>query len=271
MKFGIREGMLKATWETVHQQAGEIGFDGVELEVGPKVPDEGSPLFDAAERKRLIERMEKHGVETSCVCIGAFWKYSPAEANESLRKTGLQLLRDTIEACSEIGAECILAPLNNSNEPPEVAVPRWVEFLQEAKADAESYNVIVALEPCTRPGLGTDKDVIRLIETVDSPFIQAYLDVANIRVAGVDSVQAVRSLGSTHLAHIHIKDLKQNPPGSERPFTVVGLGEGMLDFKGICKAILDVGYDGYLTLETPIVGDPKESAKKNLQFLKAFF
>ena len=93
MKFGVREGMLKVSYETVLEEAGSLGFDGVELEVGPKVPDEGSPLFDADERKRLVDRIERSDVAVSCVCIGAFWKYSPAESDKELRDVGLQLLK----------------------------------------------------------------------------------------------------------------------------------------------------------------------------------
>ncbi|NOZ20097.1 MAG: sugar phosphate isomerase/epimerase [Planctomycetes bacterium] len=271
MKFGVRVGMLKTTFEEAHEEAGKLGFDGVELEVGPNTPDEGTPLFDVKGRKALMERMKACGVATSCVCIGGFWKYSPAEADKALRDTGLDLLKKTIQACAEIGAECILTPLNNSGEEPDIAVGRWLEFLQEAKPVAEEHKITVALEPCARPGLGTPEEVMALVDKADSPYIRVYLDVANNRVAGSDSVEAIKTLGTKYLAHIHMKDLKENPPDSERPFSVVGLGEGMLDFPTICKTIVEVGYDGWLTLETPAVDDAKESAKKNLDILKAYF
>ena len=271
MKFGVREGMLQVTYETVLEDAGQLGFDGVEFEVGPKVPDEGTPLFDAQERKHLKDRASQSGVAVSCICIGAFWKYSPAESDKALRDMGLQLLKNTIEACSDLGTQCILTPLNNSGEEADVAVERWLGFLEEAKPVAEEHQVTIALEPCTRPGMGTDQEVIAMIDKMGSEYIRAYLDVANIRVAGVDSVEAVKSLGLQNLTHIHRKDLKENPPGSERPFSVVGLGQGMLDFEGICKTIVDVGYDGWLTLETPADGDAKGSAKKNLDILRSYF
>jgi sugar phosphate isomerase/epimerase len=69
------------------------------------------------------------------------------------------------------------------------------------------------------------------------------------------------------LAHIHIKDIKANPAGSERPFTPCHLGEGALDFTAICSAIKGVGYDGYLTLETVADKDASATAKKNLEYL----
>ena len=271
MQFGVRVGMLQTTFEAAHEEAGKLGFDGVELEVGPGVLEEGTPLFDAQGRQALVERMKACGVATPCVCIGGFWKYSPAESDTRLRDTGMDLLKKTIEACADIGTGCILTPLNHSGQEADVAVARWLEFLAEVKPLAEQHQVTIALEPCSRPGMGTDREVIAMVDKVGSPCVRAYLDVANIRMAGVDSVEAVKSLGTKYLAHIHMKDLAENPAGSERPLSVVGLGEGMLDFPAIAKAIVDVGYDGWLTLETPTVGDAKQSAKKNLEILRGYF
>lgn len=271
MKFGVREGMLDTPFDAVLEEAGKLGFDGVELEVGPNVPEDGSPLFCPDGRAALVERMEACGVVVPCACIGAFWKYSPASPDAGLRETALGLLTQTIEGCAAIGAECILTPLTNADREQDVAVPRWAEFLRQATPIAEEHGVTLALEPCTRPGLGTDRDVIALVDEIDSPRVRAYLDVANIRMVGVDSVEAVRSFGSKYLAHIHMKDLAENPPGSDRRYVTVGIGQGMLDFPGICAAIVEVGYDGWLTLETPGDGDPKGSAKRNLDVLKSCF
>ncbi len=56
---------------------------------------------------------------------------------------------------------------------------------------------------------------------------------------------------------IHIKDTDGKP-----------LGEGRVDFKGVSTAIQDIGYDGYMVLETPGGSDPKASAAQNLAFTK---
>ncbi|MBN1672715.1 MAG: sugar phosphate isomerase/epimerase [Kiritimatiellae bacterium] len=271
MQYGIRVGMLRTSFETAHEEAGKLGFDGVELEVGPKAAQEGSPLFDAAQRDALKKRMAACGVVTSCVCVGGFWQYGPASAEEALRDTGKDILRKTIEACAAIGTGYILTPLNNSGQAPEVATARWLEFLQELKADAEAHKVMVCLEPCARPGMGTDAEVKALVDRTGSPYVRAYFDVSNMHAAGTDPVTGLKALGSAYVGHIHMKDRKPNPPGSERPFSTVALGEGILDFPGIAAAIREIGYDGWLTLETPTGDDPKPSARKDLAFMKALF
>ncbi len=269
MKFGVRVGMLGVPFEEAHEVAGGLGFDGVELEVGPDAGENGSPLFCEQGRAALMARMAATGVATPCVCIGAFWKYSPAADDPDLRATALDLLTRTIEACAAIGADCILVPLTNADQGADDSVPRWLDFLRQIAPVAEQHGITLALEACTRPGMATDEDTIAMADAIGSPRVAAYLDVANIRMAGTDSVAAVHSFGQKYLAHVHMKDLKENPPGSERPFSVVGIGEGMLDFPGIVAALREVGYDGWLTLETPGDGDPQGAAKCNLEALKA--
>jgi len=268
MKFGVRVGMLRLPYNEVYAEAGKIGFNGVEMEVGPDY--ESVEVLDPAKRSEIKQTMKDTGVETSCICIGGMWKYGPADADAAVRETAAQLLRRTIEACADLGTACILTPLNNSNQEQDVAVKRWIEFLKAAAPDAEKHRVTVAPEICTRPGMANHEDLKALVDAVGSEFVKGYYDVANARFAESDPVEGIRFLGTDYLAHIHIKDLAQNPPGSDRPYKVVGLGQGMLDFDAICGAIKEIGYDGYLTLETPTDEgeEPSESAGKNLRYLK---
>lgn len=271
MKFGVRVGMLAASWDGIYEQAATLGFDGVELEVGRDAPEQGTPLFDPGERDNVKNRTAACGAATSSACIGALWKYSPASPDETLRETGLQLVKNTITACRDLGADRILLPLSNVDQPPEVSVPRWVEFLKEASAAAQAEDVVLAVEACARPGLGTAEDLRALVDQVGSNHVRAYFDVANLHAAGTDPVQGLGALGSEYIAIIHIKDRKKNPAGSDRAFSSCPLGEGVLDFQAITDTIREIGYDDWLVLETPGGDDRNASAKRNLEYIKAFF
>jgi len=267
MKFGVRVGMLKVPWNEVYGKAGELGFDGVEMEVGQNY--EEAEVLDAEKRKAIKEIMKQTGVETSCVCIGGLWKYGPADDDASIRETAKKIVEATIEACEDLGTGFILAPLNDSGVQSEVARERWINFLRELAPKAEKHNVVIAAEICARRLLATADDLKSLVDAVGSSHVRGYFDVANARAADCDPAEGIRSLGTEYLALIHMKDLKPNPPGSERPYSVVGLGEGILDFDEICRAIHDIGYDRYLTLETPPGDDASASARKNLEYLKS--
>jgi hexulose-6-phosphate isomerase len=237
------------------------------MEVGPDY--QKAEVLDAEKRRKILEMMKSTGVETSCVCIGGHWKYSPADKDAAVRADALKVMKQTIEACDALNTRCILAPLSNPNATPDEAVSRWIEFCKTVAPHAEKYRVTVAVEPCARPKLGTHHEVLGLVKAVGAKYVQVYWDVANARSAGADAVEGIRLLGKEHLAHIHIKDIKANPSGSERPYAPCHLGEGVLDFKAICDAIKGVGYDGYLTLETISGPDASAAAKKNLEYLKS--
>ena len=88
--------------------------------------------------------------------------------------------------------------------------------------------------------------------------------MANFIEAGGDSGEAIRLLGAD-IADVHAKD-----------FAVVDgkrqgcrLGDGMIDVPGCVAALKELGYDDYLTLETPPGEDAPAEAGKNLAYLKA--
>lgn len=266
MKYGVRIGVIRQPWDKVYAEAAKVGFDGVEMEVGPDY--QKAEVLDAAKRAEIQKMMKATGVVTSCVCIGGFWKWSPADNDPAVRAEAVKIMRQTLEACDILNTRYILAPLSNPNATPDQAVQRWIEFCKTIAPDAEKYRVTVGIEICTRPRLATHQDAKAIVDAVGSEYVQVYWDVANALYAGADPVEGIRFLGKKHLAHIHIKDMKANPPGSERPFTACHLGEGVLDFPSICKAIKEVGYDDWLTLETISDADATASAKRNLQYLK---
>ena len=40
--------------------------------------------------------------------------------------------------------------------------------------------------------------------------------------------------------------------------------------KAACEAIKEIGFDGYLVLETPATDNPPKAAEKNLAYLKKY-
>jgi inosose dehydratase len=49
------------------------------------------------------------------------------------------------------------------------------------------------------------------------------------------------------------------------------LGKGAVDFPGVLAALRAIGYDGWIVVEQDILpgmGDPKESARRNREYLR---
>ena len=83
-------------------------------------------------------------------------------------------------------------------------------------------------------------------------------------VAGDDPVQAVSVL-KDYIVHTHAKDGIKKPDGS---WQEVPLGKGGVDWPNYLKALKDIGYDGYLTIEREVGEDPAADIKLAVDFLK---
>ena len=259
MNIGTRNGTLKTDWQESFALAKQIGFDGVELDVGADFKD--SFLWNSESRKEVVALQQTTGVELPCICIGGLWQHSPANPDDAVRQTAEEFIAGTVRHCAEIGAWVILAPINDAGgQGYEVAMARWVDIMKRVAPVAEECKVCVALENCGC----TAAYQLAMVQLVDSPYVQAYYDMANAKVAGDDPVEAIKLLGSS-LAQVHAKNWQELEDGQRQP---TPLDEGAIDVAACVQALKDVGYDDYVTLETPPLEDAKAQAANNLAFLR---
>ena len=101
-------------------------------------------------------------------------------------------------------------------------------------------------------------------------------------VTGDDPVQAVDTLRD-YIVHTHAKDgrklfdkdpeviygIKQEPVTSDASFIEVPLGEGSVDFPNYLKALNEIGYKGFLTIEREVGENPAADIQRAVEFLKA--
>ena len=258
MKFGIRTGCLGGSWEKAFAMAGELGFDGLELDVGADYKN--TPLWTAAGRKEVAEWAHK-GAELSSVCIGALWTHSFGDADPEVRAAAREVTRNTIEACAELGARWILIPITpGRNVTEEEGTAHWIEGIAACASIAAQHEVILALENVGRGYAQTAEGLLAIARSVDSPWVRTYYDLGNGLSLGNDPVAELRMLGTEWIAILHAKD-----PGGQV------LGEGRLDFDAVTAAVREIGYEGYIVLETPATDDPVAAARHNLTFLRERF
>lgn len=250
-KVSMYQGSLRVTDPTVFDLAKRIGLDGVEVLMGP--PEENLPVRQASVRKQYKEASRRAGVTISSVCINALNRV----ALKSEPKTALWLL-DTIEACADFGCRNILVPffsngelkMENADE-----VTRVVDALKELAPRAAKAGVVLGLENT----LSAD-DNMSIVERVGAPSVRVYYDIGNSAGRGRDVAAEMRKLGSGLICQIHIKD---NPNY---------LGEGKIDLAGVAAAINDIGYTGWLVLETVSPSkNVEEDTRRNVAFLKKTF
>lgn len=256
MRIGIRDGCLRMDWLEAFAAGAEIGFDGIELDIGAGYRD--TPLWKGGP-DAVREMLRSTGVGLLSFCAGACWQMSPASPDASVRDEIRTLLSDLCGYASELEAPVILVPVTPGGDDvsPEDGTNRWIEEMTALAPVAADAGVVLALENVGRGYGKSAGDLMRLVDAVSSPAVQVYYDIGNATAFGHDPAEEVHALGS-RIAAVHIKDRDGEL-----------LGQGVVKIAESVKALQDIGYRGDLVLETPPTDDPRAAAAHNLSYLRA--
>jgi len=139
--------------------------------------------------------------------------------------------------------------------------------LYEPLRMAADYGVKILLET---HGEYTDnlKHLEKIIDSCNSKALGLNLDTGNLWLGGGDPVAYIKKFAGK-IEHVHWKDWpKEMEARRGKEFGAgmsgIALGTGIVDIKAAYKALSDIGYNGYTTLE--IAGD--EAVKQSYTFLK---
>jgi len=122
----------------------------------------------------------------------------------------------------------------------DVALRAVAEGVRRCLDYAEARGLTLALE--NHPEIGTSvADFLRILELVDDMRLGVNLDTSNCMCAGESAVDLVRHI-APRVVHVHVSDRS-----ADLEHQVVG--EGVVDFPAIFRALRSVGFDGWLSLE----------------------
>src|SRR5271157_5435236 len=225
----------------------EWGFDGVELFLSPQEP---------ADIPAVRKMLEKNQLEcTTCTVL-------PRECHlvspqPEVRARGVEFLKTCMDRTAELGARLICGPMfaglgvmSGRRRPPQ----EWhwaVEGLQAAARHAQKRGVVICLEPLNRFEtyfLNTLEDAARLIHEVGAPNVKIHFDTFHSNIEEQHPAEALRAVAKD-LGHVHISENDRGIPGT-----------GHVDWKGILKVLKEIGYDGWLTIESFAQPEPALAA-----------
>lgn len=282
--------MAKApTVEEQISMASELGFDGVELTQQTIDPSNS----DKAARKRVKELIESKGLEKPMYTPGTdFYDPSPAK-----RRKELIFYKDCIELAVDLDIDIVRweggLPWRGGGAewlgPAVVAryadCYRWAkECLGECAKMAKDAGVTLAVD---NHFFSPISENARMIEEFGSPeYLKMNVDCGNAEVMRDDYIGAVRKWRSL-IVHTHNKDLIRLSPITRTVDTYsdvgpniwhyqvierlqwVPIGEGEIDIKGFVKALKEVGYNGFLSIEDfSAASIRKESLQKGIKYLR---
>lgn len=250
-KIGVTDWNLRMTGKVeAVALAKSLGFDGVEVSLGMKVAGDKLPLDNAELQAKYLAAFKESGIVPAGTCLDVLHRnYLKND------KLGAKWVADGIPITKKLGAKVMLLPFFGKGA---IELPAEQDAvaaaLKDIVKDAEKAGVTLGLENT----ISAEANV-RIMEKVGSKALKVYYDVQNSTNAGFDIIKELKWLGGSRICQIHLKD---NPHF---------LGEGKIDFKAVMATIAEIGYKGFMNLETDCPSKSVENdMKRNLAFIQAF-
>lgn len=224
---------------SVFREAKEIGYDGMGLETRLL------PLPAIRDPKLVREVLEEVGIENA----GSYSTMKPGDVDWA-EKAGTPLL-------------WVVARGGWGFDEAAKAIGKIASLASEAQIGVAVHN---HLGTCFE----TEAQMRKLLK--GNGKLDVCLDTAHADAAGFDSVRFIHDFGD-RISLVHLKDLRRRVPKSKVSFTrdFVNVGEGVVDFPPVIRALRDVGYSGSMMLEIEALGGkrPNELARQGLDRIQA--
>lgn len=278
MKIGVITDCFQKTHFEGIEMASELGLDGVQIYA---TTGEFSPETLTPEQKEKYKKLLKEkGLAVSALC-GDMGGYGFEIAEDNPKR--VEKTKIIVDLAVEFGTRVVTTHIGVI--PEEKSTPRYkvmLDALTECGIYAKRRGVTLAIET----GPEKAKTLLAFLEDTKGG-VGVNLDPANFTmVTGQDAVEAVYIL-KDYIVHTHAKDgimldRNQSPTGVYHAFAVGGvealnackgfcevpLGEGQVDWSNYLKALKDIGYNGFLTIERECGADPEKDIILAVDYLK---
>ena len=247
MKFGLCQELFEdRPWEEQCRTMAALGYQGVEIApftFAPRVTD-----LSADRRRTIRAQAEAHGLEV----IGLHWLLAKTEGfhlttdDAAVRRATAEYLVALAHCCADLGGAILVfgSPAQRSLRPGVTksrALDHAAEVLRAAMPACADRGVTVAFEPLTPKEtdfVNTCAEACELIDRVGHPNLKLHQDVKAMLGAERESVPSLIAKYAGKTVHFHANDTN-----------LLGPGMGETDFVPVFEALLESGYDGYVSVE----------------------
>ena len=210
------------------------GFAGVEL-VSPNELD----------RAEVLKARDETGLTIHGVSGSRHWKDALSDPDPAVVARGIAAIRQEFDDCKAYGGTTVLVvpAVVSKKVSYRDAYARSQAAIRSLIPDAERAGVKIAIEEVWNKFLLSPVEFARYIDEFNSPTVGAYFDVGNVVEFGYPQ-EWIRELGK-RILKIHVKEYAK-----EKRFSYL-LGDGEIDWPEVARALVEVGYDGWITAEVP--------------------
>lgn len=246
MKLAIcNETFQDWPFEKAFSFARGCGYTGIEF--APFTIDKNAYNITADRRLQIRQMAEWAGLEV----VGLHWLlaftegYHLTSPDPAVRQRTADYLSELARLCRDLGGHImVLGSPKQRNLLPGVSheqgMTHAADVIRAALPVFRDCNVTLAVEPLgPQEGdfLLTASAGATLVEMIGSPNCRLHLDVKAMSSEGTSIPDIIRA-HSKHLAHFHANDANRRGPGM-----------GEIDFVPILRALRDVRYEGWVSVE----------------------
>ena len=281
MKIGIiTDCMKRNTLAEALADAARLGADGVQIyaTTGEFTPD----TLGAEAKAKYKALLSQHGLEISALC-GDMGGYGFERAEDNALR--IEKTKRIIDLAVEFSARVVTTHIGVI--PDEKTHPRYAVMLS-ALTECGSYAAAKGVTLAIETGPEKAKTLKAFIEDTEGG-VGVNLDPANFTMwTGQDAVEAV-SILKNYIVHTHVKDGRKLDPELKaetvyhafavggvaalnacKGFEELPIGQGDVDWKSYMKALREIGYDGYLTIEREAGDAPFDDIRSAVKFIRSF-
>lgn len=298
MKIGAAVGCFtyphyEPPYEDAIDIIGKMGFDGLELIA--YTSEDLAGYYTPERCARLKKQIAHYGMELSEFILYAHAVVDMLNESRVKRDQALGVFERGLETAARLGTDIINMV---SNWPDELRAPidyaplsihpympgfdrfepkhiltlpepfdarglwdRYIESLGRAVKLCEQYKIRLALEGHANVVIGTTDAMLRAFDQIQSPMFGTNFDAAWQFMQREYLPWSVYKLGEK-IFHVHLRDADGLICYS------YPLGQGVIDWNGFVRALKNVGFDGFLSMELGGLARPEKYVKESLEYMR---
>lgn len=244
----------------------DIGYRGVEIMAD--VPHAWPAYLLPEQKDGIREALKKHRLKISN--INAFmmhavddprqkyWHPSWIEPDVNYRRIRIEHTKKALTLAKELGAPCITTEPGGPLEgrPWKDCLKLFVEMLKPVVEHAEKVGVPLLVEPEPDLLIETADQYLEFSEYFQTPFLGLNFDIGHFYCVKDDPAATVHKLAPL-IRHVHLEDI-----AATRVHHHLIPGEGVIDFGATLKALDEVGYQDWVTIELYTCHENPDAAAK---------
>ena len=225
------------------ERLARCGYDGVDIVGEPE-------QYDA---QRIRALLEEHHIQASSICAVFSPQRDFVSSNAAIRKSAVEYVKSCVDFAGAIGAKAISVQATACMKTAPEAGPEqewaWaVEGLREAGLYAQTKHIRLTLEAWNRYEtylINRCDQALAMVNDINLPNVGVMGDTYHMNIEESSMGDALRAVGDK-LYYLHIADSNRAAPG-----------RGHIDFKEVARALRDINYDGWVSMELlPAAADP---------------